>query len=100
MGCAVVGDSRHGTTRSVAQTQLMASLEPDARRAAKGRLMLHARSIIVSKRSGAQHGDRRSESRSRAAEVLMKAEAPVPEHFQALIDALGFAVPSSVELDQ
>lgn len=99
MGCAVVGDSRHGTTRSVAQTELLASLEPDARRAAKGRLMLHARSIVVTKRGGDQQGDRRYEGRSRVANVLMKAEAPVPEHFQALIDVLGFAVPSSFELD-
>ena len=95
MGCAVVGDSRHGTTRSTAQSALMASLNPDTRAIVKGRLMLHARSIVVSKRSGAQAvgGRRHSEGCSRVAEVLIRAEAPVPEHFEALLCALEFSVP-------
>lgn len=95
-GAPVVGDSRHGITRSVAQNQLMASLDPAARSVAKGRLMLHARSITVEKGRVAKYGAERgrgSEGRARTSPVSIQVQAPVPEHFQAVLDVLGFTMP-------
>lgn len=74
----------------------MASLEPAARSVAKGRLMLHARSITVNKGSAAKQRavrGRNSQGRDRIATVRVQVQAPVPKHFQAVLDALGFAMP-------
>ena len=49
LGAPVVGDSRHGVTRGPAQDALANSVAPAVRRLLKGRLMLHARSIRITR---------------------------------------------------
>ena len=91
-----MGDSRHGITRSAAQTELMASLEPAARSLARARLMLHARSITVYKGSAVNQGagrGRTSQGRSHVSTVRVQVQAPAPEHFQAVLDVLCFSEP-------
>jgi len=94
LGAPVVGDSRHGVTRGPAQDALADSVTPAARRMLKGRLMLHARSIritrprkLAARRSVGAAAVRAVSSKNSTTEV----EAPVPEHFAALLQVLGFA---------
>ncbi len=88
-----MGDSRHGITRGPAQNALADSITPAERRLLKGRLMLHARSIRISRprtltarRAVGTAAPRTVGSESSTIEV----EAPVPEHFSALLQLLGF----------
>ena len=87
-----MGDSRHGVTRGPAQDALAASVSPAERRLLKGRLMLHARSIMITRPlTIAPRGSVGSAAtRSTCSEGhTMGVEAPVPEHFAALLRILG-----------
>ena len=93
LGAPIVGDSRHGITRGPTQDALADSVSTDVRRLLKGRLMLHARSIritrpltLAARRSGGTSQARTAGSESSTTEV----EAPVPDHFAALLQRLGF----------
>ncbi len=96
LGAPVVGDSRHGLTRGPAQDALAAGVAPAVRRLLKGRLMLHARSIRISRPlRPTAHRSRKSETSARTrnnASGSIEVEAPVPEHFAALLHVLGFQV--------
>ena len=95
LGAPVVGDSHHGLTRGPAQEALADRASPDVRRLLKGRLMLHARSIRITKPSLLPTAQRamvrgvpvRTGGSSRSSVMV---EAPVPEHFAALLQMLGF----------
>lgn len=93
LGAPIVGDSRHGLTRGPAQDALADSMSPDMRRLLKGRLMLHARKIEVI-RPSTLSARRRMESdvamRTPHSNVSIEVEAPVPQHFAALLQVLGF----------
>ena len=79
LGTPIIGDSKHGTTRSGAQVRLLESLEPSVRAAVRGRLQLHARSITICRGS-----------MQRAAKSIVHVDAPVPEHFKQLMVAQRF----------
>jgi hypothetical protein len=92
----VVGDSRHGLTRSAAQSALAEEMPAAVRALVKGRLMLHARSLrIVKPMKTMNNRTERDGGLTRRApchDITIEVEAPVPDHFAALLRVLGLHV--------